>query len=285
MLVYLLQMDIQSHSRHIADRLASYYTDRREAIGLSRRLLEEVTGRGYPEMILSDYKLTKKETETLTDYTDRLLEHEPLQYILGRADFGELTLATATGVLIPRPETALLCDLIDERKWLRDGEEVADLGTGTGAIALLLALRHPEIRVTAVDVSPDAVRLARQNAKTLGLSDRVSVLRADLLLDTFALPHPVDLVVSNPPYILDRERQKMAPHVTEREPAEALFVPDGEPALFYEAILDHCPAPRYALEINPLAADRLWHLFVEREYDVTFAPGFRGERRFLLAEK
>ena len=67
MLVYLLQMDIQSHSRHIADRLASYYTDRREAIGLSRRLLEEVTGRGYPEMILSDYKLTKKETETLTD--------------------------------------------------------------------------------------------------------------------------------------------------------------------------------------------------------------------------
>lgn len=77
----------------------------------------------------------------------------------------------------------------------------------------------------------------------------------------------------------------MAPHVTEREPELALFVPDGEPALFYEAILDRCPAPRYALEINPLAADRLWHLFVEREYDVTFAPGFRGERRFLLAEK
>lgn len=285
MLVYLLQMDIQSHSRHIADRLASYYTDRREAIGLSRRLLEEVTGKGYPEMILSDYKLTKKEIETLTDYTDRLIEHEPLQYILGRADFGELTLATAPGVLIPRPETALLCDLIDQRGWLVGDERVADLGTGTGAIALLLAHRHPEIRVTAIDVSSDAVRLARQNAETLGLSDRVTVLRADLLLDTFTLPHLVDLVVSNPPYILDRERQQMAPHVTEQEPELALFVPDEEPALFYEAILDRCPAPRYALEINPFAADRLWHLFVEKEYDVTFAPGFRGERRFLLAEK
>ena len=65
-------MDIQGYCRHTADRLAGYYTDRREASGLSRRLLEEVTGRGYPEMILSDYKLTKKETETLTDYTDRL---------------------------------------------------------------------------------------------------------------------------------------------------------------------------------------------------------------------
>ena len=285
MLVYLLQMDIQSHSRHIADRLASYYTDRREAIGLSHRLLEEVTGRGYPEMILSDYKLTKKEIETLTDYTDRLIEHEPLQYILGRADFGELTLATAPGVLIPRPETALLCDLIDQRGWLVGDERVADLGTGTGAIALLLAHRHPEIRVTAIDVSPDAVRLARQNAETLGLSDRVAVLRADLLLDTFTLPHPVDLVVSNPPYILERERQEMAPHVTEREPAEALFVPDDEPALFYEAILSRCPAPRYALEINPLAAERLEELFHRREYEVTFGYGYRRERRFLFAEK
>lgn len=285
MLVYLLQMDIQSHSRHIADRLASYYTDRREAIGLSRRLLEEVTGRGYPEMILSDYKLTKKEIETLTDYTDRLIEHEPLQYILGRADFGELTLATAPGVLIPRPETATLCDLIYRRGWLVGDERVADLGTGTGAIALLLAHRHPGIHVTAIDVSPDAVRLAQQNAETTGLSDRVTILRADLLINTFALPHPVDLVVSNPPYILERERQEMAPHVTEREPAEALFVPDDEPALFYEAILTRCPAPRYALEINPLAAVRLEELFHRREYEVTFGYGYRRERRFLFAEK
>ena len=285
MLVYLLHMDIQGYCRHTAERLAGYYTDRREAAGLSRRLLEEVTGRGYPEMILSDYKLTKKETETLTDFTDRLLEHEPLQYILGRADFGELTLATAPGVLIPRPETATLCDLIEKREWLRAGDEVADLGTGSGAIALLLAHRHPGIRVTAVDISPDAVRLARQNAETLGLSDRVSVLRADLLLDTFTLPHPVDLVVSNPPYILDRERREMSPHVTEREPEQALFVPDDEPTLFYEAILRRCPAPRYALEINPLAADHLWLLYVTEGYAVSFAPGFRGERRFLFAEK
>lgn len=278
-------MDIQGYCRHTAERLAGYYTDRREAAGLSRRLLEEVTGRGYPEMILSDYKLTKKETETLTDYTDRLLEHEPLQYILGRADFGELTLATAPGVLIPRPETATLCDLIEKREWLRAGDEVADLGTGTGAIALLLAHRHPEIRVTAIDVSPDAVRLARQNAEVIGLSDRVTILRADLLLDTFTLPHPVDLVVSNPPYILERERQEMAPHVRDREPAEALFVPDDVPALFYEAILSRCPAPRYALEVNPLAAERLEELFRRREYEVTFGYGFRGERRFLFAEK
>ena len=267
-------MDIQGYCRHITDRLVTYYTDRREANSLSRRLLEEVTGRGYPEMILSDYKLTKKESETLSDFTDRLLEHEPLQYILGRADFGELTLATAPGVLIPRPETATLCDLIEKREWLRAGDEVADLGTGSGAIALLLAHRHPGIRVTAVDISPDAVRLARQNAETLGLSDRVSVLRADLLLDTFTLSHPVDL-----------ERREMAPHVTEREPEQALFVPDDEPALFYEAILSRCPAPRYALEINPLAADRLWLLYVTEGYAVSFAPGYRGERRFLFAEK
>ena len=113
----------------------------------------------------------------------------------------------------------------------------------------------------------------------------MTILRADLLLDTFTLPHPVDLVVSNPPYILERERQEMAPHVRDREPAEALFVPDEEPALFYEAILSRCPAPRYALEINPLAAERLEELFRRREYEVTFGYGFRGERRFLFAEK
>lgn len=278
-------MEIQRYSLETARHLGAYYRDPREATSLSRRLLEAITGRDYPEMILSDYKLTQKETDTLRDYTDRLLRHEPLQYILGRADFGELTLLTDAHVLIPRSDTAELCDILEERGWLTDIRALADLGTGSGAIALLLAHRHPTLRVIAVDLSPYALDLARRNALRLGLSERVQILEGDLLSPHFALPREVELVVSNPPYILDHERAEMAPHVLEREPEEALFVPDDDPLLYYRAIIDRCPAPRYAFEINPLAAEALSQLLEERGYHIYKEKGLQGETRFILAER
>lgn len=278
-------MEIQRYSLETARHLGAYYRDRREAESLSRRLLEAITGRDYPEMILSDYKLTEKEADTLLDYTDRLLRHEPLQYILGRADFGELTLLTDPHVLIPRPDTAELCDILEEKGWLSRVTRIADLGTGSGAIALLLAHRHPTLRVIAVDLSPHALDLTQRNALALGLDERVEVLEGDLLSPHFALPREVELVVSNPPYILEHERAEMAPHVLEREPEEALFVPDDDPLLYYRAILDRCPAPRYALEINPLAAEALSGLLEERGYRVSMEKGLQGEARFILAER
>lgn len=276
-------MEIQRLRRRLAAELGSYYTDPHEAASLARRLLEEVTGRDYPTLILSDYKPTQKECAAVEGMTRRLLAHEPLQYILGRADFGEVTLKTDPGVLIPRPDTALLCDRLEELGLLDGVTRAADLGTGSGAIALLLAHRHPELSVTAVDVSPAALRLARANARELELEERVRVVAGDLLDPAFRLPEPSELVVSNPPYILERERPTLMPHVAEREPERALFVPDDDPLLFYRALLDHCPAPRYAVEINPLVADPLRELFEQQGYLSRFGEGLRGERRYLFA--
>lgn len=142
---------------------------------------------------------------------------EPVAYITGRRGFRHLDLAVDARVLVPRPETELLVEIGVER--LAQGARIVDVGTGSGAIALALAHERPDLEVLATDVSSDALDVARANAARLGLDHGVRFYEGDLL----AGAGQVDAVLSNPPYVAERERATLAPEITRHEPPGALF--------------------------------------------------------------
>ncbi len=165
----------------------------------------------------------------------------PVQYILGSADFDDMELIVEEGVLIPRPETEELVRWIianyESGTWSEprknETTNILDIGTGSGAIAIALAKRLPQAHITAIDISPEALKCARQNSESKKTGIRL--LRADILDSELELGK-FDAIVSNPPYIPASERSQMADNVVRYEPATALFVPDDDPLLFYRAI-------------------------------------------------
>ncbi|MFD2784272.1 peptide chain release factor N(5)-glutamine methyltransferase [Hymenobacter rubripertinctus] len=164
----------------------------------------------------------------------RLLGHEPLQYVLGVAHFAGLELDVTPATLIPRPETEELVALIAREQRGRAGLRVLDVGTGSGCIPLALAERLPGCQLTAVDISGEALAVARRNAARYEVT--VDFQQLDILRETPQLAGPLDVLVSNPPYVLENERPLMRPNVLAFEPATALFVPDHDPLLFYRRI-------------------------------------------------
>ena len=172
-------------------------------------------------------------------YADRRADGEPIQYVLGTADFFGLRLAVTPDVLIPRPETetvvehALACVAGVRAPW------VLDVGTGSGAVALAVAAGRPDAEVFAADVSAAALAVAGGNAERLGLA--VTFVEADALRPAFAdrVPPTFDLVVSNPPYVPHAERAGLQREVRDHEPGAALFVPDADPLVFYRALAGH----------------------------------------------
>lgn len=163
----------------------------------------------------------------------RLANEEPVQYVLGSAEFCGRRFKVRPGVLIPRPETEELCRLIKDGTDGKTRRRLLDIGTGSGCIAVTLALDMPENEVEAWDVSCEALSVARENASLLDA--RVTFKEQDILA---AKPQTGawDVIVSNPPYIRESERQTMSRNVTEHEPGLALFVPDTDPLKFYRAI-------------------------------------------------
>ncbi len=166
--------------------------------------------------------LTEAELALLRERVKRRAAREPLQYILGETDFRELTLKCDRRALIPRPETEELVELVLKRLPKEPPLHLADLGTGTGAIALSLAHERPAWRVTAVDYSADALALARENAGACQLADRVDFVKSDWLA---AVSGKFDAIVSNPPYLTDAEVAVAEPEVRDHEPHSALIAP------------------------------------------------------------
>ncbi|MDP0501591.1 MAG: peptide chain release factor N(5)-glutamine methyltransferase [Verrucomicrobiota bacterium JB022] len=165
-----------------------------------------------------DEPMTEEQLERLRPMVKRRAQREPLQYIIGHVEFYGLRLKVDARALIPRPETEELVDLLVSRYGDTPPSRVVDLGTGTGAIALALAQAWPQAQVLAIDASRDALTLAQENAKALGL-DRVG-FRLGSWLEP--LRGPVDLIVSNPPYLTEEEMQTAAPEVVDHEPGSAL---------------------------------------------------------------
>lgn len=206
-------------------------------------------------------EMTAEKTAELNKIFGRLTEGEPVQYVLGRAEFCGRWFSVRPGVLIPRPETEELCAWITADSKASASPKVLDIGTGSGCIAITLQLDMPESKVTAWDISADALDVARENAQQLGAN--VNFVKLDALN---AKPEGEwDVIVSNPPYICEKEKKDMAVNVLEHEPHTALFVPDADPLLFYRAITRLAvqtlsKGGRLYFEINPIYADDTCHM-------------------------
>lgn len=231
-----------------------------EASALARMLFEVRFGLTQTDLLLGkDSNLSEKDTKELHNIVERLLKNEPIQYILGECEFCGLSIGVAPGVLIPRPETQELVEWICEEcrpqlasNTLQDLKEpdVLDIGTGSGCIAL--ALDHQGFNVEAWDVSKEALHIAKQNATRLGINVHFELKDILQITDT---RQTYSVIVSNPPYICQREASDMESNVLDHEPHLALFVPDDDPLLFYRAIANFAqkalmPGGRLFFEIN-----------------------------------
>ena len=250
-------------------------------------------------------ELSAHDQTELEKIMQRLEKGEPVQYIIGVADLFGRQFHVAPGVLIPRPETEELCRWIlasDKHGLTRTVREIPhqsdanilDIGTGSGCIAITLALELPDAQVTAWDISDDALRIASKNAKQLGADVvfvKQDVLNISLTSHLSPLTSHYDLIVSNPPYICEKEKSAMECNVLEHEPHLALFVPDDDPLLFYRAIAQYAvvalkPQGSLFFEINPLYADDLNQMLRMMSYhDISIRQDQFGKPRFLKATK
>ena len=200
------------------DGLAATASQDAELLLLHALSLPRTTIYAYPARLLN-----QQEQAAYAAAINRRLRFEPVQYITGRQEFYGLPLSVSSAVLIPRPETELLVEAVLDRLPQDQPLRLADVGTGSGAIAIAVAARLPRATVTAIDLSPEALALAVRNAEALQVADRITFLKGDLLE---ALPPGTpafDAILSNPPYIPETDRPSLHPQVREWEPAGALF--------------------------------------------------------------
>ena len=246
----------------------------------------------------------------LNEQLRRLQAGEPVQYVLGRTFFCGHEFRVRPGVLIPRPETEELvgvaCDRVaryGEGSGRSDGEgsgravRILDIGTGSGCIAISLALAIPDAQVEAWDVSDEALAIARENARRLGA--KVTFKKNDILKGNGApslwrglgeavgeASGEATLIISNPPYICEKERKDMEQRVLDHEPSLALFVPDDDPLLFYRAIAEYAtraltPKGLLLFEINPLYKDAMEEMLLSLHFhDIVFHEDQFGKIRF-----
>jgi len=239
-----MQQDSQAFIRSLQKKLSAIYPQE-EARAIARRLVEHHTQASLASLI-AGISLSEAVLKQIDQDVHALMQHRPLQYVLGEAVFLDRPFYVDESVLIPRPETEEL--VLHALRLLGENFQgkVLDVGTGSGCIAISLALALTKAEVYAIDLSAQALDLALKNAAKLGA--RVHVQTMDILK---ALPdqRPFDLLISNPPYIPSEERQAMDKHVKDYEPELALFVDD--PLIFYQ---------RFADMAHALLKDQAWIL-------------------------
>jgi release factor glutamine methyltransferase len=235
---------------HITARLLPCYPED-EARSLAWWIAEELTGLSRSQL-LCGYKGTTNFPNT-QDIVERLLHFEPIQYIFGHTLWNGLDLRVTPATLIPRPETAELVERINQfTQTLPEGKafNVLDIGTGSGCIAIALKKAHPEWQVTGIDISPEAIEIAQENARRNQVEVNFQV--ADIFSDQMAKSlnqwylvndQMVNVIFSNPPYICESEKSSMRANVLNYEPSSALFVPDSDPLRFYRRIAELCSLP------------------------------------------
>ncbi|MDH6311483.1 release factor glutamine methyltransferase [Parabacteroides sp. PFB2-10] len=209
-----------------------------EAEALLRLIGEHLWGMPYYRILMTRPSLSEEQAERLRMIVERLKKKEPIQYIIGETTFYNLLFQVNASTLIPRPETEELVELIIGDNRQRESLSLLDIGTGSGCIAVALAKHLPGATVTGVDISKEALTVAAQNAEKAGC-ENVSFRQIDILDSGQALaglPDKFDIIVSNPPYIMEKEKSAMKENVFAYEPGTALFVPDEDPLLFYRAI-------------------------------------------------
>lgn len=217
----------------------------------------------------------------------RLLEGEPIQYITGEARFHGMDMLIKPGVLIPRPETAELVDLIIDQNKGREDLRILDICTGSGCIAIALARNLPFANVSALDFSKDALDVAQDNAGMLKV--KLNLIHKDIF--NWIPNEEYDIIVSNPPYIMDKESVSMERNVLDFEPHEALFVRDDDPLIFYKRIADIAkkyltPGGKLYFETNPLTVNNLKEILMKDGFEeIEILRDSYGKFRFLYCQK
>ncbi len=260
-----------------------------EVEALTGLIIREYTGIDRARQLAFGNREARKDAlDRIISAAHRVSAGEPLQYVLGYATFCGHRIGVEPGVLIPRPETEEMTSLIIKENPDFSGT-VTDLCTGSGCIAIALALAFPGATVYAADNSEKALKIATRNISATGAA--VSLLKTDILEQEPATLPVSNIIVSNPPYVTDREKRAMHLNVLDHEPPEALFVPDTEPLLYYRHLVeisDAVLAPRGCiwLEINESYASETATLFHRDIYgDVRIIEDLRRKSRFVKAEK
>ena len=297
--------------RKLTAALSGLY-DAREAQAIARLVMEERYGLTLTDLAMGrDDSLSLLERKDLEIIASRLAKGCPVQHILGYAPFCGRRFEVNADVLIPRPETEAMPRLVAEAmprlvaeaagsstKDAADGmpRRILDIGTGSGCIAITLALQYPQASVTAIDISSAALATAQRNAHSLGAANVTFVchdaLHTDTLLQVLAQQAPprFDIIVSNPPYVMQSEAAGMHPNVVGHEPATALFVPDDDPLRFYRAIAATAEATLTdsgiaVVETNAAMPDATAQLFTARGFDTDIRDDCYGRRRFVVARR
>lgn len=275
--------------RQLWQRLVPVYGEG-EAQAIARLIYEVRYGLTLSDLLMGrDSSVPQDELEQIAI---RLERQEPVQYILGQTEFCGRTFVVNKHVLIPRPETAELCQWIVLGNGLQGCKKILDIGTGSGCIAITLAAEMPKAEVTAWDISEKALKVVEENAKRTNV--HVKFEQVDILHLPSSILHltsAFDLIVSNPPYICNKERETMEANVLEHEPHTALFVPNDDPLLFYRAIAQYGQTALKEggwlyFEINPLYAEALHEMLSKMSYhDIEIKEDQYGKQRMIRAKK
>ncbi len=259
-----------------------------EAANLSRIVCCEMLGQTTIDYYLGkDIILSSKEMQKLNGILARLLNFAPIQYIQGTARFLERSYHVAPGVLIPRPETEELVEVM--LREIPSDARILDIGTGSGCIAISLSKTFPNAKVTAWDVSEDALCIARRNNDDLQAS--VCFVKQDVLAWRGDGGQCYDVIVSNPPYITESEKQEMERNVLDWEPFSALFVPNNDPLLFYRRIgelgrMMLVDGGRLYFEINRAYGEATAMMLCGQGYTgIRILKDISGNDRFVIAER
>ena len=280
--------NLQKTKRHFTEALAEKFPQR-EAEQLMRILLEDLFGIDLKRQLMNpELRIDEFQYFQLEQAVKRLLAGEPVQYVTGMARFGDILIKVSPSVLIPRPETEemvqKICASMPKEKPMR----IWDIGTGSGCIAIALAKHFENAEVIAFDVSEAALQIAKGNAESNDA--KVTLVQDDVLNPTSVFfAQPVDLVVSNPPYVCDSERAAMEANVLDWEPETALFVPDDDPLRFYRQILALSknqlnPNGQIWFEINEAKGEEMLSLCREMGFPKTeILEDFAGKPRVCRA--
>lgn len=280
---------------HIVQQLSPVY-GQGEARAMGRMLVEDLLGLSFTRVVagLCD-ELPVEQKEAVDEAVARLLCREPIQYVIGRAQFCDHWFRVNPSVLIPRPETEQLVEIVGQLALPQESDgnglarvRVMDACTGSGCIAVSLKLAHPDWQVEACDVSEAALDVACANAAENEAD--VRFCSVDVLSEVRP-QGPFDVIVSNPPYVMQKEKISMESHVLEHEPALALFVDDENPLVFYNALADWGraslkPGGWLAVEINAALGQQTADVFAQAGYaDVQLMADMFNNERFVICRK
>jgi release factor glutamine methyltransferase len=273
----------------LKEELSQLY-DERESQQLAAWVLEHISGKKKTERLVSvRQNMNTEETSKWEQVKSRMLQGEPIQYVLNEAPFMKWVLAVNSSTLIPRPETEQLVEWLLTDHPGQKNIKVLDAGTGSGCIAIAVKSERPDWEVIAGDINQQTLNLAQSNAQNSGVT--ISFLELNILnLSDEHWPEGLNLIISNPPYIPFNERPTLSKNVIDFEPERALFVPSDQPLLFYEALGKAAlryllPGGMLYLEIHQEFGQAIIDLLEQLGMNASLRKDFRGNDRMIRAVK